>query len=116
MNDIKAMIEREVLNWSEVTVEPHRFGGIEFRVNNREIGHLHGNYLADLPFSARIRQQLVAEGRAVPHHIYPKSGWVSYYIHGIEDVSSVVDLFRRNYDRLTKLPRVQQSVADRISA
>lgn len=46
------MIEHEVLNWSGVTVEPHCFGGIEFRINNREIGHLHGNYLADLQFSA----------------------------------------------------------------
>ncbi len=105
MNHIAKMIEREVLSWSGVTAEPHRFGGIEFRVNDREIGHLHGDHLADLPFPVRDRRELVAERRAVPHHIYPNSGWVSYYIHGDKDVISVVELFLRNYERLTHVWR-----------
>ena len=68
------MIEREVLYWSGVTEETHRFGDIEFRVNSYEIGHLHGDYLAFLLFPVR-GQELVAQGRrAVPHHIYPISG------------------------------------------
>jgi len=105
MNHIAKMIEREILSWSGVTAEPHRFGGIEFRVNDREIGHLHGDRLADLPFPVRDRRELVAERRAVPHHIYPNSGWVSYYIHSDNDVISVVELFRRNYERLTRVWR-----------
>lgn len=105
MNQIAKIIEREVLNWSGVTLEPHRFGDIEFCVNNHEIGHLHGDYLAFLAFPVRDRQELVAQGRrAVADHIYPKSGWVSYYIHDVEDVLSVVALFRRNYERLSRLP------------
>lgn len=108
MNQIAKMIEREVLNWSGVTVEPHRFGGIEFRVNNHEIGHLHGDYRAFLPFPVRDRKELVAQERAVPHHIYPKSGWVSYYIHDVDDVVSVVALFRRNYERLTRIWGLKQ--------
>jgi len=101
-NDIAKVIESEILSWPGATSGPHRFGGTEFRVNNREIGHLHGDRLADLPFPVRIRQELVAEGRAEPHHIYPNSGWISYYIHGSKDVPAVVDLFRRNYERWTK--------------
>ena len=31
MNQIAKMIEREVLNGSGVTVELHRFGGVQFR-------------------------------------------------------------------------------------
>lgn len=118
MNDIVKTIEREVLSWPGVTAGPHRFGGIEFRVNNREIGHLHGHYQADIPFSARLRKQLVAEGRAEPHHLYPNSGWVSYYIHGAEDVPALLELLRLNRDRLTKAHPVQRagSETDRISA
>src|SRR3954470_9311101 len=78
MNDpITAQIHEEVSAWDGVTVEPHRFGGIEFRVGRRELGHLHGGRLADLPFPVRVREQLVAEGKAQPHHIMPESGWVS---------------------------------------
>jgi hypothetical protein len=60
MNDIAVMIEREVLSWPSVTAHPHRFGGIEFRIGRREIGHLHGGRLADLPFPVRVREELVA--------------------------------------------------------
>src|SRR5476651_1154681 len=96
---ITSQIEREVAGWDGVSVGPHRFGGIEFRVGRRELGHLHGNRLADLPFPVRVREQLVASGRAQPHHIQPESGWVSFAIHGAHDVAAVITLFRLNYER-----------------
>jgi hypothetical protein len=96
---VAALIEREVSAWEGVTVEPHRFGGVEFKVGRREIGHLHGGRLADLPFPLRVRHQLIATGKAEPHHILPESGWVSYRIRGEGDVAAVVALFRLNYDR-----------------
>lgn len=116
MNDIAKTIEREVLSWPGATAGPHRFGGTEFRVNDREIGHLHGGYQADIPFSARLRKQLVAEGRAEPHHLYPNSGWVSYYIQSVEDVPALLELLRLNRDRLNKTRPSQKSQTDRISA
>jgi len=100
MTNILQMIERELLSWPEVTTVPHRFGGMEFRVRGHEIGHLHGSHMADLPFPVRVRKELVAAGRAAPHHILPDSGWVSFYIRGTEDVSRVIELFRLNYERL----------------
>jgi hypothetical protein len=39
-------VKRELLGWLGVTVHDHRFGGIEFRVNGREMGHMHGDELA----------------------------------------------------------------------
>jgi luciferase-like monooxygenase len=96
---IQQQIVREVSAWPGVTIGDHRFGGIEFRVGRRELGHLHGGRLADLPFPVRVRAQLVAQGKAQPHHVLPASGWVSYHIHGGSDVEPVVALFRLNYDR-----------------
>jgi hypothetical protein len=96
---IQRAIVREVMAWPGVTTRPHRFGGIEMRAGQRELGHLHGNRLADLPFPLLVREQLVAEGKAEPHHIYPESGWVSYYIRNEADIVSVVALFRLNYER-----------------
>src|SRR5437763_3010864 len=109
MDSIARMIECEVLSWAGTTAEPHRFGGVEFRVNHHEIGHLHGSRLADLPFPIRVRCELVAAGRAQPHHILPDTGWVSYFIKGEEDIASVLELFRLNYDRLTASRRVSSS-------
>ena len=96
---IAERIEREIASWPNVTVAPHRFGGREFRVGRRELGHLHGDRLADLPFPVRVREQLVREGKAEPHHVLPQSGWVSRPIRGENDVDAVIALFRMNYDR-----------------
>ena len=51
----------------------HQFGGIEFRLNKRELGHIHGDCLADLPFPMSIRNELVNSGRASPRHVLPPS-------------------------------------------
>src|SRR5437667_3399823 len=100
MNDsIAGHIERVVAGWEGVSVERHRFGGIEFRVGRRELGHLHGNRLADLPFPVRVREELVRAGKARPHHIHPESGWVSYDIRDATDIPAVIELFRVNYER-----------------
>ena len=99
MDSASEQIRHEVEQWPGVTVVPHRFGGLEFRTEHRELGHLHGNRLADIPFPRRIREQLVSAGRAQPHHILPESGWISRYIRGPEDVRDVIELFRLAYDR-----------------
>ncbi|MCC6627258.1 MAG: DUF5519 family protein [Chloroflexi bacterium] len=96
---IVAQIRDAALSWPGVTEQPHRFGGIEFRLGRIELGHLHGDYLADLPFPVRVRRELVAAGRAMPHHILPASGWVSYPIRDAAAVPGAIALFRLAYDR-----------------
>jgi len=45
-------ISKEIMNWPGVTTDQHRFGGTEFRIGKREIGHI-GDRLADLPFRCK---------------------------------------------------------------
>jgi len=97
---ITQIIKEEILKWPGITAEPNRFGGIEFLVNKKEMGHLHGEKLADLPFPDETRKELVASGRALPHHIYPESGWVSYWIRNSDDIPAVLELFEIQYERL----------------
>jgi hypothetical protein len=92
------MVRATVTNWEGVTTHDHRFGGIEFRLGRRELGHLHGTF-ADLPFSRRVRDELVAGRRARPHHVLPQSGWVTVPMRTSSEVSNVIELFRLNYER-----------------
>jgi luciferase-like monooxygenase len=101
MDGARQLIEEAVLSWDGVSGEPHRFGGVEFRLGKVELGHLHGDRLADLPFPKKVRDELVESGRAGPHHVLPDSGWVSRSIRDEADVTEVIALFRLNYDRLT---------------
>lgn len=98
---IRDEIAREVLAWPGVTEAPHRFGGVQFQFHGRELGHLHGAVLADLPFPKAVRDELIAAGRVSPHHVLPDSGWVTFRIRGPEDVPAVVALFRLQYDRMS---------------
>ena len=101
MSMILEKVKREILSWPDVTSEQHNFGGIEFRINKREMGHLHGDRLADLPFPMKTRDDLVNSGRASPHHVMPQSGWVSYWIEkGEEDLDAIIGLFRLRYEQL----------------
>jgi Family of unknown function (DUF5519) len=109
-------VQREVGGWPGVTVLPHRFGGVEFRLGRVELGHLHGDTLADLPFPRTIRDELVGSGRARPHHVLPDSGWVSRPIRGPDDVPEVVALFRLNYERITARSRNRPEGAEPRSA
>jgi hypothetical protein len=101
MASIEETIEREVGGWPGVEERVHRFGGVEFRVNGHEIGHLHGGRMADLPFPVKMREELVEAGEAQLHHVLPQTGWVSYRIRGEQDVAGALGLFKKNYERLT---------------
>ncbi|HZR26538.1 MAG TPA: luciferase family protein [Vicinamibacterales bacterium] len=98
-------IRSEVSRWPNVTAKAHRFGGIEYRVGRREIGHVHGDRLADLPFPVSVRDELVAAGRAERHHILPDSGWVSYWMRSDADADGAIALFRLSYERATQVRR-----------
>ena len=93
------VITAEVTSWPGVEVGPGRFGAVQFRLGRRELGHLHGDRLADLPFPRRLRDELVAAGTVVPHRPLPDSGWASRPIRTEEDVRAVIELLRMQYDR-----------------
>jgi hypothetical protein len=98
-SSIVAQIEQEVGSWPDVRVDVYGGGMIFFHVGSREIGHLHGDRLADLPVPVRIREQLVAAGKASVHYLHPRTGWISYYIKSEKDVGPIIELFRLNYER-----------------
>ncbi len=92
-------IRRELLSWPGVTDAPHRFGGVAFHLGPRELGHLHGDRLADFPFPVRLRDELLRAGRAQPHHVMPDSTCVSYRIDDAQDLPGALALFRLAYER-----------------
>lgn len=93
------LIREAVTSWPGVGAAAHRFGGIEYRFGRKELGHVHGDRLADLPFPRRLRDQVIAAGRASPHRVLPDTGWVSCWMSGPEDAAGVIELFRTQYER-----------------
>ena len=98
--DLSSRLELTLREWPGTATSPHRFGGVEFRVDRREIGHVHPNGMLDLPFPVRMRRELVAAGRADAHHMLPHTGWVTFRIRTEHDLPAAVELLRLNYDRV----------------
>jgi hypothetical protein len=51
----------------------------------------------------KTRNDLVNSGCVSPHHILPRSGWVSYWINQDKEekeVSAVVELFKMRYEQI----------------
>jgi hypothetical protein len=94
----KERIDGTLHGWPGITSQPHRFGGTEYRLGKREIGHVHGNSLVDIPFPKNVRNQLVAAGHAEAHHILPESGWVSIYLRETCDVDRAIELLRLSFE------------------
>ena len=91
-------ISEAVTSWAGVTVQPHRFGGVEYVIGRREVGHIHGDQLVDIPFPKKVRDEMVAAGRAQPHHILPETGWISFYLRHESDVEQAIALLRESYE------------------
>jgi hypothetical protein len=103
MNDeLLAEIEREVKSWPGVTTGDTGRGGLQFSYGRVELGHLHGSSFADLPFPKKVRNELIAQGRASVHPPLPDSGWVRRRMDGPDDAEAVIELFRMNYERASK--------------
>jgi len=102
-------IRDAVLSWPQVSEEPHRFGGVEFRLGKREFGHLHGEVLLDVPFPRTVRDELIGAGLVERHHILPDSGWISFRIRKAGDAEAAIALLRRSYDlAIAQLVRREQ--------
>ncbi len=115
MGTISLEIQDRVTQWKDVTVHPHRFGGVEFRLGKRELGHLHGESLLDIPFPMKVRNELVASGRVQRHHILPSSGWTSYRIRSESDVEQAIELLRLSHSIATEaVAKREQEVINHV--
>jgi hypothetical protein len=87
-------VEKAVNELPGVRPGVHRFGGIGFFFRGKECSHIHGNGLLDC-FVGRVnRDALVRDQRASPHHVFPGSGWISFWVKDGDDVGPAIDLIR----------------------
>jgi hypothetical protein len=87
-------IEAAVRGWPEMRVGVHRVGGMGFFFRDKESSHIHGNGLLDCFVGRADRDRLVESGRALPHHVFPRSGWISFWIEDENDIEAALELIR----------------------
>jgi hypothetical protein len=90
---------RKVVWGSPGTEDEQQFGGVEFRLGKRDLGQVHGDLeLANLPFPVCLPEQLVREGKALPHPIFPNTGWEGFPIPDERALPDALALFRLEFE------------------
>jgi hypothetical protein len=94
-------VEAQARRWPGMEIGAHWLGGIGFFLQGEESSHVHGNGLLDCFVGRTNRDALIRDGRALSHHIFPRSGWISFWIRDEEDVRPALELIRIASDRRT---------------
>lgn len=94
---LMSKIIENVSSWKGVSLQNHRYGGIEFRVNNQEIGHLHGSGLLDILFDLKTKTELLLLGQVEEHHVFKGTGWASIYLKGNSSFQEVIQLLQVSF-------------------
>ena len=93
-------ITEEVTSWPGVEAGTGSRGEFAFKVGRKEIGHLHGDFVAHFFFPKDVGVSLREQGRVVDHPVFPgKPGPAARAIGGESDVLDVIALLRLNYER-----------------
>jgi len=98
----------EVHRWPGVEMRAHagmapgESDGVEFRLNGRQIGHVHSDCAVHVPLTKALQKTLIAEQLAEPLPHASTSGWATFNPGQPADAQRAIWLFRLNYVRLRR--------------
>jgi hypothetical protein len=88
-------VETKAQGLANLKLGVHRYGGIGFFLHGKEMGHIHGNGLLDCLVGRMNRDRLVREsGGVTAHHVFPRSGWISFFVKDRDDVERALELIQ----------------------
>jgi hypothetical protein len=88
-------VEKEAQRLPDVNLGVHRYGGIGFFLRGKEMSHIHGNGLLDCFVGRTNRDLLLQErGGVTAHHVFPRSGWISFFVKDRDDVVRALELIQ----------------------
>lgn len=87
----------EVTSWPGVTMAPHPFDAVEFRLDGVEFGHLNREGRLDIPFVRRIRNALVDGGSVERDPSIPDSGWITFDVEDEAGARHAISLLKLSW-------------------
>jgi hypothetical protein len=112
---VERLVE-EASGWPHVTTGEHRFGGTEFPVGSREIGHVHAWGMLDVASLGRLRDVLVEAGLTDVHHLLADSGRTTSHLESGDDFEHARWLLRLSYlshvNTLQRTPAGPEELSD----
>jgi RNA polymerase sigma-70 factor, ECF subfamily len=89
----------EALSWPGVRRAEGHSGSVELRVGRRELGHLHGDLVADVPVPTELLGQPAHDEVALQPQRRHDPGWTRVPLETEEGIQQALALLRGNYER-----------------
>lgn len=103
------VVMEEVRRWPGVEMRPHASphesggtDGVEFRLNGRQIGHVHADCALHVSLTKSLKAIVVGEQLAEALAVAPTSGWAMFNPMTAQDAERAIWLLRLNYIRLRR--------------
>ena len=94
-------IVEEVTSWPGVEAGAGDRGELAFKLDRRELGHLHGDRAAHFGLPKQVWSVLYEQQRIDYHPVFPgRRGFGARRIETEADIRDVIELLRLNYDRI----------------
>lgn len=110
---------RELRRWPGVQIVPHgnplapgEEDGVEFRLNGRQIGHVHLDCRVHLSLTRALKQMVVEQGLAQGLELAGTAGWTGYQAERTDDARRAIWLLRLNYVRLRRQRLSPEAASD----
>lgn len=112
-------VMRELRRWPGVQILPHgnplapgEEDGAEFRLNGRQIGHVHLDCTVHLSLTRALKQMVIEQGFAQELELAGTAGWAGYQAERTDDARRAIWLLRLNYVRLRRQRMSPEAAAD----
>ena len=91
-----------IVNWIKklpnIQSKYHKYGGLEFQVNGKEICHIHGDGLTDILLNKDLAEEIINTTCAEEHHVITGSGWISYQIKNDTITNELETIIKQAYN------------------
>ncbi len=97
--ELNQQLREGILSLPGVTERPQT--GIHedaFFIGRTMFMHIHGYGHCDIRLPKDVQQQVLAEGKARPHHWAPEAGYVVFNVKEEEDLATAMDLIQISYN------------------
>ncbi len=72
-----------------------------FYVRRSMFMHIHGQGYCDIRLPRDIQQQVLAQGKALPHRWAPEAGYVTFIVKSETDLDSAMELIRISHNHFS---------------
>ncbi len=94
---LMSALNKTVKSWEGIQSSYHRFGGLQFDYQGKEIGHLHGNGLLDLKLNQKLNH-LHKHPLIEAHHFLGEGNWVSIKIRSNTNLDELLAVVKSIYE------------------